>query len=327
MNSRSVCASITATLCATLTLASAQVMAAKPGGGGSTACTTAVDFPAFAYWKPGGKTMEILVADATGKCVRSVINSSGSGGTIQFSYPVGDPLNRRGRIAWVAAPAVVSVDFTVDALTKQVTVFAKKTIYSGTGGFISLSKSGNELYSTRYLGSGGLVIERLELDSVGVPVPNTTSTVFEAPVGSNVQTISVNSAETVIFADYKPIAGATVSQLVWIPLDGSSTYSVIDSNNSSKEFSPAAGPSADRVAYQKYMVTSGGCDALVTSVGYGPATYPQQAAYGMKPTWLDGYVLADGQTATCSYTGTIMQTDPMSGLQVAVTSGYDPDGR
>jgi len=336
MNNRTVCTSITATLCATLAFASTQAIAAKSGGGGSTACTAAVDFPAFAYWKPGGKTMEILVADATGKCVRSVISSSGTGGTIQFSYPVSGTTNR-GRVVWVAAPAVVSVDFTVDDLTKQITVFAKKTIYSGTGGFISLSKNGNALYSTRYLSAGGLVIDRLELDAVGEPIPNTTSAVFVAPDGSNVQTISVNSAETVLFADYKPISGASpIYQLVYVLLPGGSitATSVLDFNNSSRELNPAVDPwsLSNRVAYQRVAATAGSCDLLVTSSDLDPApVYPLQSAYGMKPTWLKGKILADGRVAStrngCDYTGIIMETDPVSGVQTALTSGYDPDGK
>ena len=327
MNRPIVCTSIAATLCATLAFASTQAMAAKPGGGGSTPCTTAVGFPAFAYWKPAGNTIEILVADATGKCVRSVIQSSGTGATIQFSYPVSGTSNR-GRIAWVTAPSVVSVDFTVDAVTRQITVFAKKTIYSGTGGFISLSKNGSALYSTRYSGSGAPVIDRIQLDAVGSPA-GVPTLVLQAPAASNLQTISVNGDETVIFADYKPIAGASVYKLVWILLTDPNTYHEIDSDNSSNswEFSPAADPSSSRVAYQKYSVTSSGCDLLVTSDVNGQPTYPQQSAYGVKPTWLNGMILADGRTATCSYTGTIMQTDPISGLQVALTSGYDPDGK
>jgi hypothetical protein len=335
MNSPILCTSIAATLCATLAFASTQAIAAKPSGGGSTDCTAAVDFPAFAYWKPAGKTIEILVADATGKCVRSVIKSSGTGGTIQFSYPVSGTTNR-GRVVWVAAPSVVSIDFTVNPSTKQITVFAKQPIYTGTGGFISLSKNGSALYSTRFLSSGESVIDRVELDAVGIPIPNKTSAVFKTPAGSDVLTISVNGDETSLFADYKPTSGAAVYELVRIPLGGTNntTYYMIDSNNSFAEFTPAADPDTARIAYTKYVVASGGggCDPLVTAVrnadgSYGPPTYPLQPANGLKPTWVNGNVLADGRTATCEYTGTIMQTNPDSGLQKALTSGYDPDGK
>jgi hypothetical protein len=331
MNSPTVLASITATLFAALALASTQAMAAKPVGGGSTDCSTAVDFPAFAFWRPAGKSIEILVADATGKCVRSVIKTTGIGGTIQFSYPVGDSSNRRGRIAWVAAPAVVSVDFTSDALTKQVTVFGRKTIYSGTGGFISLSKDGSELYSTRYPGSGGPVVDRVLLDATG-SATETTPGVLQAPPGSNLQTISVSGKGigTVLFADYKPIAGAATNQLVWILLDSPRFDNVIDADSLGREFTPAADtePSSNRVvAYTKFV---GGCDALFTSdlnVGVPVSPDPDQAAYGLKPTWVNGNIVADGRTAACDYSGTIMQTNPNTGEQVALTRGYDPDGK
>jgi hypothetical protein len=107
---------------------------------------------------------------------------------------------------------------------------------------------------------------------------------------------------------------------------------VIDAREAqSGEFSPAADPWSDRVAYQKSPDTSGSCDNLVTSDVNGHPTYPLQPAYVMKSTWLNGQVLADGQASTsrggCSYTGTIMQTDPATGVQTALTSGYDPDGR
>lgn len=321
MNRPTVLASITASLCAALALVSAPALAAKPVGGGSTACTTASDFPAFAFWRSAGRTIEILVADATGKCARSVIKSSGTGGTIQFSYPVEGTLNR-GRIAWIAAPTVVSVDFTVDTVTKNVTVFPKKTIYSGTGGFISLSKKGNALYSTRYPSSGGPVVDRVPLGTLGSPTA-LPSLVLQVAPGSDVQTISVNGDETVLFADYKPTAGAAVNKLVWVLL-ASGTVSEIDSNNSGREFTPAADPSSNRVAYTRFEGTSGGCDALVTWEFNVSAVQP---AYGLKPTWVNGNIVADGLTTTCDYSGTIMQTNPITGEQTALTSGYDPDGK
>jgi hypothetical protein len=323
MNRTTVLASITASLCAALALVSAPALAAKPVGGGSTACTTAGDFPAFAFWRSAGRTIEILVADATGKCVRSVIKSSGTGGTIQFSYPVAGTGNR-GRIAWVAAPSVVSVDFTVDSATKNVTVFAKKTIYSGTGGFISLSKEGNALYSTRYPSPGGPVVERVPLDTLGSPT-GSPILVWQAPDGSNVQTISVNGDQTVLFADYKPTSGAAVNQLVWVLLASGTVYE-IDSNSSWREFNPAADPSSNRVAYTRFEGTSGGCDALVTW-DFNVSAAVRPAAYGLKPTWVAGNIVADGRTTTCDYSGTIVQTNPITGVQTALTSGYDPDGK
>jgi hypothetical protein len=338
MNRDTVCVTFVATIAATLALVSATAMAAKPGGGGSTdpCANSGLDFPAFAYWMPSGKTMEILVADATGKCIRSVIRSSGTGATIQFSYPVvGADGVTRGRVVWVDAPAVVAVDFTVATGTNQISVGPKKTLYTGTGGGISLSKDGHTLYSSRFLNTGEIFIDKLALDTVGavaVPVLQTATT------NEYIGTISVSGDETVLYADYKPSAGASpLYQLVYVLLPGGSitATSVLDSNNSSRELNPAVDPwsSSYRVAYQRVAATAGGCDLLVTSSSLNPfaTILPLQPAYGMKPTWLNGKILADGRVAStrngCDYTGTIMQTDPATGVQTALTSGYDPDGK
>lgn len=329
-------------LSASLLLAAAPAVAAKPGGGGTDPCAApGLDFPAFAYWKASGKNQQIYVADATGKCIRSVAaikSGTGGGGSIQFSYPVDGAGDTRGRVAWVEAPAVVGVDFTVDTATRQITVFAKTTTRTQTGGFISLSKNGNTLYSTRYPSSGGLVIDKQALDSVGSPTGPAT-TVFVAPVGSNVQTISVNGAETYLFADYHPVPGAPTApwQLVWIPLDSSNVINVIWSHAAQREFTPAAHPSSDLVVYQDVIPVEfrvDGCDPLVIKeIGGATVSYPPPTAYGLKPTWMNGKVLADGRTTPdpttkgCKYTGTIMQLDLATGVQTALTNGYDPDGR
>ncbi len=325
-----------------LILASAPASAAKPGGGGTSdpCAALSLDFPAFAYWKANGKNQQIYVADATGKCIRPVAaikSGTGGGGSIQFSYPVGGVSNR-GRVAWVEAPAVVGVDFTVDTGTRQIAVFAKKTIYSGTGGYISLNKNGSALYSIRNLSSGGQVIDRQALDSVGSPM-GPPMTVFEAPVGNIVQTISVNGTETYLFADYHPSPGPPTAprQLVWIPLDATNVVNVILSHAAQKEFTPAAHPTSDLVVYQDYIPVElriDGCDPLfIKEIGGAPVPYSPPTAYGLKPTWMNDKVLADGRrgpTRTdtgCDYTGTIMQLDPGTGVQTALTSGYDPDGK
>jgi len=341
MDSSTVRASIVATLCATLALASAQVMAAKPGGGGSTdpcatSATTTLDFPAFAFWKPSGKTQQIYVADSTGKCIRFVANiksGSGGGGTLQFSLLDSD--KTKGRVVWVEAPDVVGVDFTVATDTNQISVSPKATLYSGTGGGISLSKDGHTLYSTRFLNTGEIVIDKRALDPLGL-----ITTVFQtATTNEYIDTISVSGDGMVLYADYKPSAGVSpVYQLVYVLLPGGSitASSVLDSNGNYRQPNPAVDQSSlsYRVAYQRAATTAGGCDLLVTSSSLDPFTieYPlRQPTYGMKPTWLNGKILADGRVAStrngCDYTGKIMQTDPATGEQIALTSGYDPDGR
>jgi hypothetical protein len=239
-------------------------------------------------------------------------------------------------VAWVdvqdGVPLVVAVDFTVAAGTNQVSASPRRTVYTGTGGYISLSPNGKNLYTNRYPPSGGSVIEKVPLEPLGDPVP-----VFTIPAGEDRSTLSmsVNRDENLLFAAYRPSSGASPSyQLVWIPLDRSNTHYVIDETDDIAQFSPAASPdeSSNSVAYQRSTDRSGTCYELITSDTNGSPTYPSQLAVGIKPTWLNGKILADGQVKTsrrnsCSYTGTIMQTDPVTGEQVALTRGYDPDGK
>jgi hypothetical protein len=293
--------------------------------------TPGLDFPAFAFWRPAGQGLQIFVADATGQCVRSVTSGTGIGGTLEFSYPVvGTDGVPRGRVAWIDAPAVVAVDFTVSAGTNSIAADPRRIVYPRSGGYISLSRDGHTLYSNNYLESGGTVINRLRLDPpLGDPEP-----VFSTSDPSSFPTVfSVNANETLLFADYATYSGgSSLKELVWIPLDGTNTINPIDSNTLPLEHSPAADPdSSNRVAYQKRTDASGTCQALVVSDVNGHPTYPAQLALGIKPTWVNGSIVADGRAlsrrGTCPYTGTIMRTDPVTGVQTALTQGYDPDGR
>ena len=335
MNKHTFFAALVSTIGATLALVSTSAMAAQPGGGGSTdPCTTAIGFPAFVYWKPSGKMRQIYVANSDGKCSRLVTSITNGQGSIQFSVIGAD--NTKGRVVWVEASNgvsnVVGIDFTVATATNQISVGTKTTLYGPSCGGISLSKDAHTLYSTRCLNTGEFFIDKVTLDT---PV-TTISEAFHAPDNNNyIGTISVNGDGTLLYADYKPSAGvSSLYQLVWIPLDGSNTITnVIDFNNRSEEFTPAVDPwsSTNRVAYQKRTATSGGCPSLLTSDINGIPTAPAQAAYGMKPTWVNGMIVADGFAPStrsgCNYTGTIMQTDPVSGAQTALVSGYDPDGK
>lgn len=293
--------------------------------------TPGLDFPAFAFWRPAGQGLQIFVADATGQCVRSVTSGTGIGGTLEFSYPVvGTDGVPRGRVAWIDAPAVVAVDFTVSAGTNSIAADPRRIVYPRSGGYISLSRDGHTLYSNNYLESGGTVINRLRLD----PPLGDPEQVFSTSDPSSFPTVfSVNANETLLFADYATYSGgSSLKELVWIPLDGTNIINPIDSNTMQLEHSPAADPdSSNRFAYQKRTDASGTCQALVVSDVNGHPTYPAQLALGIKPTWVNGSIVADGRAmgrrGSCPYTGTIMRTDPFTGVQTALTQGYDPDGR
>lgn len=304
----------------------------------SDPCAVAgLDFPAFAFFRISGSAAEFFVADSTGKCVRSVHKSeTGAGPTIQFSYPVGGAPNR-GRLAWnegdsASGPTVVGMDFTVDLATRQLTVFPKTIIHAGTGGYITLSKNGNALYTITYPIPEETVIYKYALSPVGAPL-GPPETVFEAPAGAIVGSISVNGADTVIFADWHPAPGPPTAprQLVWIPLDSSNSYYVIESHDEQLEFAPAAHPSSDLVVYQD-PPSVGSCDRLVIKeIGGATVPYPLQPAYGLLPTWLNGMILADGRewvrNKGCRYSGIIMRLDPGTGAQTGLTTGRSPDGR
>ena len=103
-----------------------------------------------------------------------------------------------------------------------------------------------------------------------------------------------------------------------------------------KQFTATAHPSLDLVVYDDYIPIAqqtNGCDPLVIKdIGGATVPYPLPLAYGLKPTWVNDKVLADGRAPKfhdvgCDYTGTIMQLDPISGVQTPLVTGHDPDGR
>ena len=307
---------------------------------GSDPCTApGLDFPAFAFWRAYLGKEQIHVADAKAKCIRPVTLPTHAY-FLQFSFPVGGTTDR-GRLAWLEASAgvayIVGVDFTVNPVTRNLTVYPKKTLYTGTAGPISLSVDGLSLYTTRHPVVGEVVIDRQPLDVTGSPF-GPAVTVFQAVPGDSIMGISVNGPESVIYADYREYPSAmSMPQLVWIPLDGSNTINVIDSNSVLMDLAPAAHPTLDMVAYDLDIpvaqIGTTGCDPLVIKdIGGATVNYPFAPRFGIKSTWMNGKLLAEGRTKpskvkSCGYTGTIMQLDPATGVQTPLTSGHDPDGR
>ena len=125
---------------------------------------------------------------------------------------------------------------------------------------------------------------------------------------------------------------------MWIPLYGNNEIHVLAEHPFQAEYAigPTAHPSLDFVVYEDYIPIAeqtNGCDPLVIKeIGGATVSYPLPLAYGLKPTWVNDKVLADGRTPRlhdvgCEYTGTIMQLDRISGIQIPLVTGYDPDGR
>jgi hypothetical protein len=213
-------------------------------------------------------------------------------------------------------------------------VLPRKILYTGTAGNISLSKNGLSLYTTRFPAEGGVVIDRQVLDSAGSPV-GAPATVFSAPADRTLMGISVNSADTLLFADSRLRQSPTSPyEVIWIPLDGSNMFNVVATVPGRFDTDPAAHPTLDLVVYQNRVAESKGCDQLIIKdLGGATVNYPNAPKYGLRPAWVGNKVVADGRTkpdwyyGTCSYTGTIMQLDPATGIQSALINGYAPDGR
>ena len=215
----------------------------------------------------------------------------------------------RGRITWVeTGPTFVGVDFTANTATNQITVFAKKTIRTGNGAYFSLGKGGDIWYSNRYPSAGGNIIERISIDSVGSPIPNSSVTVVEVPAGPILGRFSVNHSGTYLFANYRPAPGSPPSpyQLVWIPLDGTNEIHVLTEHPGQgafegKPFTATGHPSLDLVVYDDYIPIAqqtNGCDALIIKdIGGATLPYPLPLAYGLKPTWVNDNGVGRGACA------------------------------
>jgi hypothetical protein len=207
-------------------------------------------------------------------------------------------------------------------------------MFTGTGGDISLSKNGLSLYTKRYPAEGGAVIERQALDITGSPVGAPTL-LFSTTSDNGLFAISVNSAETLLFADFRPAPRATAPyQVAWIPLDGSNAHYEVASVPGRFDTDPAAHPTLDVVVYQNRVAEPNGCDQLVIKeLGGATLNYPNGPKYGLQPTWVGDKILAEGRTKPhwyhggCGYTGKIVRLDPATGIQTDLISGYDPDGR
>ena len=122
--------------------------------------------------------------------------------------------------------------------------FRKENDPNGNGGYFNLGKGGDAWYSNRYPSAGRTIIERISIDSVGSPIPNSTVTVVEVPDEIVLGSFSVNGSGTYLFAeytDYESVAGQR--QLVWIRLESimwpiCSQNIRVKGNSQDKDFNP-----------------------------------------------------------------------------------------
>lgn len=184
-------------VCGALLLATSPVQAAKPGGGGSgdTTCTglTAAQFPAYIHSvttvQGGIASTRINLADAKGKCIRTLASVAGSGERDTLLMDLGGGV---WRAVWTdgdgtdyATYGVVVRDFTV---ASGAVIIAGSGARSATGYVASLEAlpGGAFLYITNVPGqstvpaqlwqadvqpdgSGSPVVVRTQLSTIGAP--------------------------------------------------------------------------------------------------------------------------------------------------------------
>lgn len=332
MSNSTVCTSIVASLCAALALASAQAMAAKPGGGGSTdPCAAAgLDFPAFTYRQLSGKDQLIYVADASGKCSRLVYKSSsnaGSFGAGAFSYPVAGTANV-GRVAWPDGNAIWAVDFTVTGSSIQ--VGTKRKIYDGFLTSLDLSKDGSILYVGGYDATGVYpAIKAVTIDPASMDLIYVGTT-----AGSFFFTVDAGGTAAALYADLS-LPANTGHELMRFSLQCAGSCANVIATNTAPVY-PAASYATSIVAYSDYLVGSNNCWQLkyldVSGASPTPAFEGTQPRYGTRSSWYGDKLLTNGRkspdgTGRCADTGIVTQVDPSTGAETPLVRGYDPDGR
>lgn len=325
MNRHTFLATFVATISAALALASATAVAAKPGGGTSDPCATAVSFPAFVYVKGSGTTQQVYVSDATGKCTRPlflVTDGYSAGASLSFSYPVSGSANR-GRVVWLEGSRVVGGDFTVSGT--NVTLGSRQTVVSGVDCCaLTLNPTGDYLYVST---------AQRTLSKVSVEFPTVRAVIKNLSDDGWFQTVTTNGDESALYVEERRAQGTQMigRQLIRIDLVSLASTTLVPDNVS--QYWPAADPGSNRIAYTTYLVGSNNCYQLQVADGTtgDPISYGQPQ-YGTGATWLRGTVLTNGYSSPssrnkCSSTGKVTQIDPSTGLATPLLTGFDPDGR
>lgn len=295
------------------------------------ACSTATDFPAFAYVVPasGKRPSTIYVSDATGKCARVLI----AGSAPKLSYPV-DGVANKGRVVWRDYSSIASVDFTVGG-NNVITVEAKRTLYTNPSCCsLDLSKDGRTVYFTDTDAS----IATLDASTQAV------NRVYELPTGAPwfFSQASVNGDGTQLYAtktgnqsnsggsqlvriDLTTTPATEVLLREWLPQDGYGPHS----------FWPAADQYVDRVAFHEYIEGSNNCTPLVVTDKDGNQLYPSLAVparFGRSPTWAGNNVVMERRTpmdgsGKCGSTTSITEVDLTTNAETVLTTGIQPNGR
>jgi len=300
--------------------------AAKPSGG---ACTSAADFPAFAYRVASSRTSTIYIADATGQCSRALT----SGQVPKFSYPV-DGIGNKGRVVWLQGQSILAADFTVGSGNTLSGISVRTLLTTAGCCALDLSKDGR----TVYFSLSDTTLAKMDVAGTGGPVTVFTSS---SPTWFY-QIASLNADGTRLFATKTGFgASAGASQLVRIDLDSAPVQetvlraSVPQAGYGASPFWPSADPNSNRIAFHEYVVNSDNCTPLTVTDYDGneldTAGFSVER-YGRDPTWVGGRIVMQRRnpmngSGACSSTTSLSQVVLESNEESVLLTGHNPDGR
>jgi len=305
---------------------------------GDPCAVAGLDFPAFIYWKDGGKqTQDIFVADSTGKCSRLVIAGVTQAGAsdAKFSYPVGSAGNV-GRVVYRyydgSSTSIAGVDFAVNGTA--ISVSPRYTIAPSSPFWLDLSADGQTLYYSTHQGIDGFVYGYLHKNYIPNQAgqPGTTIIADSPWLFGN---MSVNAQETALYVVQWRWDVDGTKWLARVDLGPTATSVVIASGSSDYRVAANKSTSADRFAFAEFLGASG-LDCHQIKIGEWTGTsasinsLPRYGRYGL--TWYGGNVLtktyrAPDRRGVCQDTGMISQIDPDSGQEIELVRGHDPEGR
>jgi hypothetical protein len=293
-----------------------------------------LDFPAFIYRQVTAVELEWFVADADGKCSRSVaVFQNGAGVVASFSYPIAGTTNV-GRVAWpnAANDSIDWLDFTVNESDHSIvisSVQSKGLGFDVGGDGFELSSDGRTVYFSFWpleFDQSGSVFKISIEDPAASPVH-----LYTGPVGYIHNALSVSADQSILVIEESNIVAPELHRVIRLCLTGDSCELTLAEDPHGMY--PAVGSDGSMVAHQDYQEGSNNCWLLRYLDAQGQRLYEgTQPRYGRYVSWLDGKILANGVSAPsrrnkCAYTDSIVKIDPTTGSEVTLVRGYDPDAR
>jgi hypothetical protein len=308
---------------------------AKTTGSSDPCAVPGLDFPAFTYWRQSGASMrELLVADASGACSRTLGTFATAYGPV-FSYPIAGSANV-GRVAFASDGSINSLDFTIDHGDNTVALGNITPLFDSfnVGGH-ALSADGTTVYFSRVAGSpeGFASLYRKTIGDSQPPQEIYRSLI--AGAGFQVPSLSADSTTLVVeeianFPEYHRLLR------IALPCTDSAACTTVLAQTSTvaAPLWPSLSSIAPMVAYSDYLPGFNNCfQILFLDVATGmPQFAGTQPRYGTSSSWLDDKLLVNGRKppdrkGTCRETGIVTRIDPATGSEIPLVSGYGPDGR